>query len=72
MVLFAFLVALQRGHAQPTGGEVRIEVRDPQGAALPAIAELISDGNQFRQSFQLAQDGRYIAQGLLLGITGLL
>jgi len=43
-------------------------VHDPQGAALPATAELVSDGNQFRTNFQIAQDGRYVAQDLAFGV----
>src|SRR5262249_6391690 len=49
-------------------GELRIEAHDPQGATLPATAELVSDGNQFRRNFHIAQDGRYIAQDLPVGV----
>jgi outer membrane cobalamin receptor len=68
VVLFVLLVAAPLGHAQQARGELRIEVHDPQGATLPATAELISDGNQFRRNFHIAQDGRYIAQDLPFGI----
>ncbi len=68
VVLFVLLVGAQRGHAQSVRGELRIEVHDPQGATLPTTAELVSDGNQFRRNFHIAQDGRYIAQDLPFGV----
>jgi hypothetical protein len=68
IVLFVFLVGASSIHAQRARGELRIEARDPQGAALPASAELVSDGNQFRQDFQIAREGRYVAQELPFGL----
>ncbi len=65
MVLLATAIS---AHAQRERGELRIEVRDPQGAALASTAELVSDGDQFRRDFQIAQDGRYIAQDLPFGV----
>jgi len=55
-------------YSQHSRGELRIEVRDPQGAAAPSHAELVSDANQFRRSFQLAADGRYVVQDLAFGV----
>src|SRR5229473_4917554 len=54
--------------AQQDRGELRIEVRDPQGATLVAQGELVSVGNQFRLNFQVGEDGRYVAQGLAFGV----
>jgi hypothetical protein len=54
--------------AQQDRGELRIDVRDPQGAALVAQGELVSEGNQFRLNFQVGEDGRYVAQGLAFGV----
>jgi outer membrane cobalamin receptor len=54
--------------AQRERGELRIEVRDPQGAGLTASGELLSEGNQFRRGFQVAADGRYAAQDLPFGV----
>jgi len=68
VVLFVLLLGGQRAHAQRARGELRIEVHDPQGATLPATAELVSDGNQFRRNFHIAQDGRYIAEDLPFGV----
>jgi hypothetical protein len=54
--------------AQQNRGELRIEVRDPQGAALVAQGELVSVGDQFRLNFQVGEDGRYVAKSLAFGI----
>jgi hypothetical protein len=61
--IFALPVA-----AQQDRGELRIEVRDPQGAALVAEGELVSMGNQFRLNFRVGEDGRYVAQSLAFGV----
>lgn len=66
--LIAVLIFTLGVHAQQVRGELRIEVRDSQGAALPSSGELVSDGNQFRRSFQMGQDGRYVVQGLAFGV----
>jgi outer membrane cobalamin receptor len=55
-------------YAQRSRGELHIEVRDPQGAALAAAAELISGANQFRQTFPVGMDGRYVLQDLPFGV----
>src|SRR5215469_6316954 len=54
--------------AQRTSGELRIEVRDPQGAAVPSHAELVSNANQFRRTFEVGADGRYVVQDLAFGV----
>jgi hypothetical protein len=54
--------------AQRDRGELRIEVHDPQGAALTATGELVSVANQFRLSFQVGEDGRYVAKDLAFGL----
>jgi outer membrane cobalamin receptor len=66
--LFVFLAATMSVQAQRARGELRIEVRDPQGAALASTAELVSEGNQFRRTFQTDHDGRYVAQNLPFGL----
>ena len=62
------LVAARAANAQRTRGELRIEVRDPQGAAVPTEAQLVSDANQFRRTFQVGTDGRYVVQDLAFGV----
>lgn len=54
--------------AQRARGELRIDVHDPQGAALAATAELVSDVNQFHRSFQVSADGHYVLQDLPFGV----
>jgi hypothetical protein len=67
-VLVVLLAAAVGMHAQGPRGELRIEVHDPQGAAVASTAELVSDGNQFRRNFQIAHDGQYFAQNIPFGV----
>ena len=67
-VLILLLATAMGVHAQRARGELRIEVHDPQGAALACTAELVSDGNQFRRSFQTAHDGQFVAQDIPFGV----
>ena len=67
-VLAFVLLAGTATNAQRARGELRVEVRDPQGAAVPSHAELVSDANQFRRTFQVGPDGRYVIQDLAFGV----
>jgi len=62
------LVAVLSAYGQRVRGELRIEVRDPQGATLAANAELLSDANQFRRTFTVGPDGHYVEQDLAFGV----
>jgi hypothetical protein len=53
---------------QQVRGELRIDVRDPQGAVLAAVGELVSVENQFHLNFQVGEDGRYVAKDLAFGV----
>jgi len=66
LLLLSLAAATLRG--QRAHGELRIEVRDSQGASLPADGELLSEANQVHRTFQVALDGRYTAQDLPFGI----
>jgi len=68
VVLAMACVVVLPAVAQQNRGELRIEVRDPQGAALVAQGELVSAGNQFQLDFHVGEDGRYVAQGLAYGV----
>src|SRR5215469_13667327 len=68
IILLALLASAQVVHAEHERGELRIDVHDPQGAALTSTAELVSDGNQFRRNFHTGHDGRYVAENLALGV----
>jgi hypothetical protein len=62
------LLAGKTINAQHARGELRVEVRDPQGAGVAATAELVSDGNQFRRSFAAGADGRIEVEDLAFGV----
>jgi len=64
---FLFLCAVGTA-AQRVRGELRLEVRDAQGAALAPSGELSSDANQFRRTLAVGADGRYLAQDLPFGV----
>jgi TonB-dependent Receptor Plug Domain len=66
LLLLSLATATLRG--QRARGELRIEVRDSQGASLPADGELLSEANQVHRTFQIALDGHYTAQDLPFGI----
>lgn len=67
-LLMLALLTASGTNAQRVHGELRIEVRDPQGAPVPTQAELVSEGNQFRRTFQVGADGRYVVQDLAFGV----
>jgi hypothetical protein len=62
-----FLAVLSAG-AQHSRGELHIEVRDPQGAALASAGELVSEANQFHRTFPVGVEGRYVLQDLPFGV----
>src|SRR5712691_1373628 len=66
IALFCFYALTAQ--AQRARGELHIEARDPQGAALAATAELASQANQFNRRFVLGPDGRYVVQDLAFGM----
>ena len=67
-VLALLLLCASRAPAQRVRGELRLDVHDSQGAALAPSGELSSDANQFRRTFAVASDGRYLAQDLPFGV----
>jgi len=54
--------------AQRVRGELHVEVRDPQGSALAATAQLASEANQVHRTIQIGADGRATVQDLPFGI----
>jgi TonB-dependent receptor-like protein len=54
--------------AQRERGELRLEVRDAQGAALAAHGELVCRSDQFTRSLQIGPDGKYAARDLPFGV----
>src|SRR5882762_3088395 len=67
VVALLFLSAVS-AEAQCARGELHIEVRDTQGAAVALSGELVSAANQFRRTFETAADGHYVAQDLPFGV----
>ncbi len=53
--------------AQQERGELRVEVRDPQGATVTGEGELVSELNQVRHEFKVGADGKSVVQGLPFG-----
>jgi len=67
IVALALLCSLD-AEAQRARGELHIEVRDAQGAAVAPSGELVSEANQFRRTFVTGPDGHYVAQSLPFGV----
>lgn len=68
LVFVVLLLGPAIANAQRVRGELRLEVRDAQGAGLSPSGELASEANQFRRTFTVATDGRYMAQDLPFGV----
>jgi hypothetical protein len=67
-IVALFFLSAWNAQAQRVRGELRIEVRDPHGAALAPSGELSSDAHQFKRAFVAGADGRYVAQDLPFGV----
>ena len=67
-ILGLLFLRVLSAEAQRARGELRIEVHDPQGAAVAPSGELVSEANQFRRTFVTATDGHYVAQDLPFGV----
>jgi hypothetical protein len=63
-----FFLCGWNAEAQRVRGELRLEVHDPQGAAVAPSGELVSEANQFHRTFQVVADGHYVAQDLPFGV----
>ena len=62
------LVVCAAAHAQVDTGELRLDVRDPAGLALPASGTLASEVSQTRRTYQTDVQGRFVFQHLPLGL----
>ncbi len=56
------------GYAQSTTGELRLTISDPAGAGVKASITLVSQGNQYRQTFLTNDQGAVDAKRLPYGI----
>ena len=68
LLALLFCGGILSARAQRVRGELHIEVRDPQGATLAVDAELSSEVNQFRRTFGVGSDGRYVVEDLAFGV----
>jgi TonB dependent receptor/TonB-dependent Receptor Plug Domain len=68
LTLVALVLACPPCCAQQTRGELRLEIRDPQGVPVRATAELISQANQYRREFAVPADTNFAIHNLLFGI----
>jgi len=57
-----------RTAAQRERGEIRVEVKDPQGRPAAAEAQLVSASNQLRRDFLIPTEGKYVAAELPFGV----
>ncbi|HET8966505.1 MAG TPA: TonB-dependent receptor plug domain-containing protein, partial [Candidatus Acidoferrum sp.] len=64
----AFLVCPCGAFAQRERGELRIDVKDPQGRPAAGTAQLVSESNQLKREFPIAADGKYVAAELPFGV----
>ena len=64
---FAVLCSLLLS-AQSKMGELRLRVTDPAGLAVKAGVELVSEANQFRQSFTTDDTGEFNAERIPAGV----
>jgi hypothetical protein len=67
-IVAIFFLSVLNAEAQRVRGELRLEVRDPQGAAVSPSGELMSEANQFRRTFVAGPDGHYVAQDVPFGV----
>jgi len=67
-VLLSLPAGSQPARAQHMRGELRIEVKDPQGKDTAASALLVSEGNQLNRQFAIGPDGKYTAAELPFGV----
>src|ERR1700683_4502032 len=67
LIIAALLWALPM-LAQRTTGELRLTVTDPAGLGLKSTVELVSQGNDYRQTFTTDDRGNLEAKRLPFGI----
>ena len=61
------LLLLLPAFGQGTGGELHLKVEDPNGTGVRTVVELVSEANDFRNTFLTDDSGSVIARRLPLG-----
>jgi len=64
VILLALSVGCPPVVGQRVRGELRIEVKDPQGQDAAASAQLVSESNQLNRQFAIGPEGKYVATEL--------
>ena len=67
-LVLPFLLCTLPVLAQSTTGEMRLTVDDPAGSGLKATVDVVSQGNQYRQTFVTNKNGGLDAKRLPFGI----
>ena len=67
-LIFAVLLSALPILAQSTTGELRLTVTDPVGLGLKATVDLVSEGNEYRQTYTTDTQGKLDAKRLPYGI----
>src|SRR5262245_4622890 len=67
LMLSLLLCFAQTALGQRERGELRVEVRDSQGAAVGGAGEVVSELNQVRREFKVGSEGRVNVQDLPFG-----
>jgi outer membrane cobalamin receptor len=65
---YVLVVLLATGQfGQTNTGELRLMVTDAAGLPLPGVVELVSEANQFRETFETDPQGTFVAKRLPFG-----
>ena len=67
-LIIAVLLGAFPVFAQSTTGELRLTVTDPAGLAVKSTVELVSQGNEYSQTFTTDSQGKLDAKRLPYGI----
>src|ERR1700689_3219554 len=67
-LILSLLLSALRMLAQSTTGELRLTVDDPQGLGVKATVDLVSQGNEYSQTFTTDSQGKLDAKRLPYGI----
>lgn len=66
--LAVLLLALP-GLAQSDSGELHLKVRDPHGAGVMTVVELVCEANDFHDNLETDDSGTLVAKRLRFGCT---
>ena len=67
-LLFLALFFAARAFGQSNTGELRVALKDPAGLSVQGSAEVVSEANEYRQSFASDEGGLIVAKRLPFGV----